>query len=294
MRLNEQIGLALLGQQAERLSSPELRPCTFTRANGPVFYAVAATLLMTARWYALRAQTADAFTAYPAFREWLLEELAPKRLVRVERLREYATITWPELDWTAADDRFNRLLDSNAPPPEACPARRALRQCVAASQTAVFFRCLTRWAEDARLRALAAQIAAEEAEAFARCRALYDETHKQHPLGFRNAWRTVSDAMRAARDVYVQCAFDALITQWGPNAPFPALSYAELTRRIAAAAQAHAELSWQERLVFKPWKEKPRPLAFDVRQRTQPGFRPVLVQDDARRTGVADKGQWRP
>ena len=294
MRLNEQIGLALLGQEAERLGSPALRPCAFTRANGPVFYAIGAALLLTARWYALRARTADAFTAYPAFREWLLEGRATARLARVERLREYVAITWPELDWNAADERFNALLDSNGPLPEPCPTRRALQQCVAASQTAVFFRCLARWVEDARLRSLAGQIAAEEAEAFARYRALYDEAHKQHPLGFRNAWRTVSATMRAARDVYVQCAFDALVAQWGPNAPFPALTYAELTRRIAAATQVHADLSWQERLVFKPWKEKPRPLAFDVRPRTRPGFRPVLAQDSAPRTGVADKGTWRP
>src|SRR5688572_14243984 len=176
MRMNENIGAALLGQSAERLTAPAQRACAFTRANAPMFFAVAASLLVTARWYSLRERSAFSFRDDPALRVWLLQECAPRRLARVQRLREFATITWPELDWPAADERFNRLVDMNVPPIEPTLAQRALAQCTAASQAAVLFRWLAHAAEDARLREIAEGSAADEVDAFGRFRDLYERT----------------------------------------------------------------------------------------------------------------------
>src|SRR5688572_13270568 len=128
MRMNEKIGVALLGQGAERLPGPMQAACAFTRANAPMFFTVGASLLLTARWHSLRERAAYAFRDDPALRVWLLQECAPRRLARVQRLREYATFTWPELDWNAADERFNKLADSNTPPLEPSLAQRVLAQ----------------------------------------------------------------------------------------------------------------------------------------------------------------------
>jgi len=294
MRMNENIGVALLGQGAERLTAPTERACAFTRANAPMFFAVAGSLMLTARWYSLRERAAYGFRDDAGMRVWLLQECAPRRLARVQRLREYTTLTWPELDWNAADERFNKLVDSNAPPLEPTLAQRALAQCTAASQAAVLYRWLAHAAEDARLRAIAERSAAEEGDTFGHFRALYEETRAGRRLGFRPAWRTVRRAMGAARDVHVQCAFDALVAQWGPNAPFPAMTYGELTQRVAVTITAQCALSWLERLIFRPWKEIPRPLAFHVREPKQPGFRPVVMSPCDPWSGVRESARWRP
>ena len=293
MRMNENIGAALLGQNSERLTPPTQRACAFTRANAPMFFAVGGSLLLTARWHSLRERATYAFRDDPGLRVWLLQECAPRRLARVQHLREYATITWPELDWPAADERFNKLVDANTIPIEPTLAQRALAQCTASSQAAVLFRWLAHTTEDARLRAIAERSAAEEIDAFGHFRDLYERTRARR-LGFRAAWRTTRRAMGAARDVHVQSAFDALVAQWGPNAPFPDIAYAELTGRMAAAITGQCALSWIERIIFRPWKEKPRPLAFDGRDRTQPGFRPVLASPVDPWCAVRQKARWQP
>ena len=58
-------------------------------------------------------------------------------------------------------------------------------------------------------------------------------------VGFAAAWRTALGCVRFARDTGVRLAFDALLTQWGPNAPFPAIDYAEFVKRMKSVIERH-------------------------------------------------------
>lgn len=277
MKLDESIGAALIGRSVERLRLPgAFRQCAFVRVNGPIFYAVAAASLLESTAPAFVERACDDFASHKAFCDWLRSTWLPEREARVIKLREYIAVTWPEFDWSAAKDQFRAATAGVVDNPSLILAQKALARCTAVAQSTLFYRCLARWTDDPQLRDLAAGMARQDEEAFARFREVFDAASKQHALGFRAEWRAIAVSVRAARDLHVQSAFDALVAQWGPNAPFSQTPYAEFTARVAAAAFEHLKLGWPERIFFKAWKQPPRPSMPAIRPRKTPGFRAVL------------------
>lgn len=259
-----------------RVSQPSV-PVTFIRSNAVLFYSLGAASLLEALAPKCADRAKSVFANEPDFCDWMRTAWAPRRIARMRRLREYLALTWPEFDSGAACDRFLQVTEAQKSAPPASRAREALARCAAASQSALFYRCLASWAEDVRLRALAGEMAREDESAFARFRTNYETAARIERLGAWTSWRSASARIREARDVYVGSAFNALVAQWGPNAPFAPMAYAELVARVSAMVLRYGCLGWTERVVLRPWTRPPATRSVDSKPRAKTWFKPVFA-----------------
>jgi hypothetical protein len=245
------------------------------RANGPLFYSIAAATLLEADAAAHAQHLLCAFRGNSTFCQWIETEWLPRKLDRARELREYVENTWPELDWNAVRDDYHSTATGRAAGPTA--AHQALARCVAAAQSGVFYRCLARWAEDRRLRDMARRYAHEEALSFAHFRSAYDLQPGEHRLGFVSAWRAAFACVRAARDTHVARAFTALSAQCGPNVAFNVLGYDEFVARMRAVIERYGELGLAERILLGSWKLRSRTIKIEPnRPATPPWFKPLF------------------
>jgi hypothetical protein len=185
---------------------------------------------------------------------------------------------WPEFDWHSSLEHYRTVGcgEGAVAPRRPTAAHEALARCVATAQSGIFYRSLSRWAEDAKLRELAAKMAADEAQSFNHFRSLYDRRLKAQGFGCTAAWLTAIGCVRSARDGHVPRAFNAINAQCAIQVPFPVLEYPEFVRRMGAVIERHGNLGTPERLLFRPWKAQLRLPALDREQRALPWFRPVL------------------
>ena len=230
------------------------------RANAPLFYSLAAASLLEALAPVYAARVRAFFRGDRAFCEWLDTEWLPRRAARARELREYVEKTWPELDWGGAYEHHRAALEGDggmgAHQPTA--AHEALARCVAAAQSGVFYRALSRWADDAALRKAAANMGREDALAFAQFRAAYERRARVERVGLVAAWRTTNACMRNARDLHLSTAFRAICANCSAQVPFPAIDYAEFLGRMRAVIERLGDLGAAERMLFRPWKGRAR------------------------------------
>jgi hypothetical protein len=214
------------------------------------------------------------------FCDWMRTEWLPRKVARAQALREYIENTWPEFDWTMAHEQHGARIEQNggAAPQRATAAHEALARCVGAAQSALFYRCLARWADDTQLREMARAMAQAEAQSFAHFRAAFERRARAERVSFTAAWCTALACVRSTRDTGVRLAFDALVGLWGPNAPFPAIDYPEFVQRMKSVVLRYAQLSLPERVLFGPWKTLPSARIAPTFLPVAKGFRPVLVQ----------------
>jgi hypothetical protein len=249
------------------------------RANGPLFYSIAAASLLEALAPAYSERLRHWFRTDRAFSDWIENEWLPRKATRAAELREYVKKTWPEFDWTAAFEQCRGAVasDGGMGPHRASAAHEALARCVAASESSVFYRSVARWADDPRLREMAASIAHEEALSFSHFRAAYERRARVQRFRFFAAWRATQACMRTAKDLHVANAFRAISAQCGPNVPFPVMDYAECLRRMRAVIEHHGDLGTAERILLRTWKSRPRiPKVQQSQARAVASFRPVL------------------
>lgn len=259
--------------------APRSIQLVLVRANGPLFYSVAAASLLEAAMPLAADRLLHFFGADRALSSWVNTEWLPRKLSRAAELRNYMATVWPEFDWNASLEHYRTSGrgEGASAPRRPTGAHEALARCVATAQSGIFYRSLARWAEDAKLRELAATIAQEEALSFTHFRNLYDRRLKAQGFGCTAAWSTALGCVRSARDGHVPRAFHAINAQCAVQVPFPVLEYPEFVRRMGAVIERHGNLGSPERLLFRPWKAQPRlPAPGGEQQRALPWFRPVL------------------
>jgi hypothetical protein len=245
------------------------------RANGPLFYSIAAAMLLEADVATHAQRLLDFYRSNAPFCAWIETEWLPRKLVRAQELREFVENTWPELDWSAVHDEYHALASRRRAAPSA--AGEVLAGCVAAAQSGVFYRCLARWSDDRRLRDMARRYAHEEACSFAQFQSVYDLQPRTHRLGFLTAWRSAFACVRAARDNHVARAFSALSTQCGANVAFNVLGYEEFIVRMRAVIERYGELGTAERILLGSWKSRPRTLKPEPNRPLTPAwFKPLF------------------
>jgi hypothetical protein len=249
------------------------------RANGPLFYTVTAASLLEsiAPLYAQRllylVRTDVPLT------EWVENEWLPRKAERARMLQEYVERTWPEFDWAAAYEQYRASAEAEGGlgPRRPTAAQELLARCVASAQSGVIYRCLSRWADDPALRAMAASIASDEAQAFAFFRDAYDSRSRLERVSFFRAWRTARACVRAARDIHVPLVFRAITAQCGQRVPFPVLRYSEFLRRMRPVIARYANPGKPERFFFRPWNGRPRIVKVQEKRHGAPEwFKPVL------------------
>ena len=219
------------------------RPVSSSSApTGRFFYSVGAASLLEAFAPLYAERMLHFFRGDQALCDWIRNEWSPRKAARAKALREYIATTWPEFDWCAAHEQYRSAIEQNGGPGphRATAAHEALARCVAAAQSALFYRALARWADDVVLRDMARAMAQEEALSFAYFRAAFERRARVERVGFVAAWRTALSCVRAARDTGVRLAFEAIVAQWGPNTPFPAIDYIEFAKRMKGVIERQA------------------------------------------------------
>src|SRR6185503_13708255 len=129
-------------QQSTRGHTARPVQLVLVRANGPLFYSIAAATLLEADVAAHAQRLLDCFRGNATFCAWIQTEWLPRKLARARELREFVENTWPELDWTAVHEEYHALASCRRA--GASTAREVLAGCVAAAQSGVFYRCLAR------------------------------------------------------------------------------------------------------------------------------------------------------
>jgi hypothetical protein len=147
---------------------------------------------------------------------------------------------------------------------------------VATAQSGIYYRSLARWADDSRLRELAAEMAREEASSFSHFRNVYDRRLRDQGFGCTAAWTTALACVRTARDSQVPRAFHAITSQCSAHVPFPVLEYPEFVARMGSVIERHGNLGTPERVVLRAWKKAPKIRIEQARQRGPASFTPVL------------------
>jgi len=237
------------------------------RANGPLFYSVAAASLLEAAMPVAAERLLHFFGADQAFAQWTRTEWLPRKVARAKQIREYVEATWPEYDWHAGQEQYRAwLAERGAGSHRPTAPHEALARCVATAQTGAFYRSLARWAEDPRLRNLAARIAQEEALSFNHFRALYDGRLRAEGFGCMAAWSTAIGCVRTARDQQVPAAFMSISAHCAAHVPFPVLGYGEFIARMGAVIERHGDLAAPERILLRAWQRGARRLSEQPRQ----------------------------
>ena len=260
---------------------PAHRPMhvVLVRANGPLFYTVAAASLLEAIAPLCARRLIYLARGDAELVRWVDEEWLPRKAARARMLQDYVERTWPEFDWGFAHEQHAAAAaaDGGLGPQRATVAHELLVRCVAAAQSGVIYRCLSRWADDPALRDLAARIAHEEADCFSRFRAAYDEAARIQRFGIASAWRTARACVRTGRDLHLPLVFRAIEAQCGPRVPFPVLRYSEFLRRMRPVIQRYASPGSPERLLFRPWNGRPRVVKVDEKKQRHPDwFKPLF------------------
>ena len=248
------------------------------RANGPLFYSVAAASLLEANMPLAADRLLHFFGSDRALADWVKSEWLPRKMARAAQLREYVAATWPEYDAIGGQEQYRATSgeDGGTGPRRPTGAHEALARCVAAAQGGVFYRSLARWAEDPRLRELARGMAEEEALSFGQFRNLYDRRLRVQGFGCTAAWSTALACVRTARDTQVPRAFDAINSQCAAHVPFPVLDYPEFMMRMGSVIERHGNLGTPERVLFRTWKGRPRARVKQTQHRAPAWFKPVF------------------
>jgi hypothetical protein len=248
------------------------------RANGPLFYSLAAASLLEDGMPLAADRLLHFFGADRVLAQWLKTEWLPRKLARAQQLREYVETTWPEYDWAAGQEQFGAAADAAGGPGPQRPtgAHEALARCVATAQSGIYYRSVARWADDPRLRELAAAMAGEEASSFSHFRNVYDRRLRDQGFGCTAAWTTALACVRTARDNQVPRAFHAISAQCSAHVPFPVLEYPEFVARMGSVIERHGNLGTPERVLLRTWKKAPK-IRVAQAQQSRPGwFKPVF------------------
>ncbi len=248
------------------------------RANGALFYSVAGAALLESGAERSAQRVLHLFAEDPALCRWFTTEWLPRKRERALMLREYVEQTWPEFDFALAMHEYTAAADDERghPPQSPSAAYEALARCLSAAQSALFYGALSRWAEDYRLRELAATFAHEEGLTLTRFRAVYEWTARTSGMRWMGAWVAARRLMRLARDVQLPFVFTCLAAHWRPHAPIADMSYRDFMRRMRGVVRHGGNLGFAERALFAPWARRPRVHVSQGAGRVASWFKPVL------------------
>jgi hypothetical protein len=228
------------------------------RANSALFYSVATASLLETVAPAYAQRLLHLAAADRVLSEWVVKRWLPRKAARAKALQSYVEETWPEFDWNGALEHYRASIESEGGlgPRRATLARELLARCVASAQTSVFYRSLSRWADDRRLREIARGIVQDEAVAFRRFRIMYERSARAEGFGCASSWRTALGCVRASRDTQLPVVFRAIDAQCSAHMPFPMMRHGEFVKRMRAVIERTSEFSTAERVLFNPWRKR--------------------------------------
>jgi hypothetical protein len=260
------------------LPTPKSMKLVLIRANGALFYSVAAAAVLESDAERAAGRMLDVFAADAPFCAWIKSEWLPCRRARARVLRDYIEQTWPEFDFAAALHEYAATSEGERGfgPQRTSAGHEALARCVSASQAALFYGALALWAEDQRLREVASASSQEESGALVRFRAVYERNASAGNMRWLASWFAARRMMRMCRDVQLPFLFACLSAHWRPHAPIAEMSYRDFVRRMRGVVRHRGKPGWAERAVFAPWGRRPRPRAVQS-GRVTAWFKPAVA-----------------
>src|SRR5262245_24066453 len=245
----------------QRGKSDAARARVIVRFNGLMFHSLAAASFLESA-VALQVESLNPVLArHPEARLWLEQVWLPQRAELGRRLREYVEATWPEFDWNTAYEEFQqpRVARARTERRHNGAALEVMARCAVEAQYALFYRGLAKAADEASLRDLAGEAAAAHAMFFDFFRGVFESCKRQERVRIGASWKTLRLAMRTARDVHLQAAFEPLAQNWNGPRTVPELTYGEFVQRMVRFVLRHAPLGHIEQLLFRPWLAVERP-----------------------------------
>jgi hypothetical protein len=248
------------------------------RANGALFHSLAAAALLESHAAVAAERMLRFFGQDEVLAAWITGEWLSGKTARARLLRDYVECTWPEFDFDADLHEFELASggDGGSGPQRPTGAHEALARCLAAAQSALFYRALSRWTEDPGLRALANSFAEDETRSLARFRPAFEQSARTERMGLARAWCAARQFVRSLRDSQLPFAFGRLAPHWRPHAPVAPMQYREFVQRMRRVIWQHGELGLAERVLFAPWARRPRVRAAEQSGQMVAWFRPVL------------------
>jgi hypothetical protein len=259
---------AISNRLPQREKSDQARARAIVRFNGLLFYGLAAASFLETAVPLHATRLAQVFATRPEVGLWLEQAWCPRRAELGRRLCDFVAATWPEFDWSAAYQEFYERYRRGPALAGRVPgaALEALGLCVA---------------DEPALRALAQHAAQVHASGFDYSSALFERCARYERVGLLTAWRAVHASCRAARDFDVRVAFEPLGRHWRGASTVPELGYGDFRMRMAALIERHAALGRTERLLFRPWLARERPVAGPQLPETRHERRPPHAQQPA-------------
>ena len=258
-------------------AAPKSVKLVLVRANGALFYSVAAAALLESAADRGTERMLHLFSGEPALCEWLSKEWLPRKRARAALLREYVEQTWPEFDFAAALHEYAAATDAERGlgPQRPSAAHEALARCLSTAQAALFYGSLSRWAEDRRVRELATVFAQEDSLTLARVRAVFERTARAEGVRSFTAWLAARRLVRQSRDLQLPFVYACLAAHWRPHAPIAEMSYRDFVRRMRSVVRERGNPGFAERALFAPWARRPRPRIAPRTGRIANWFKPV-------------------
>ena len=276
-------GANAITMMGQRKPDGDARRRAMVRLNGMMFYCLGIASFVESTAPLDTGRLVRLSESHPDVRPWLEDVWLPGRAGHGHRFRAYIEANWPEFDWESAYQEFRRAYGSRTASRVGAPGRdlEFVARCVTETTLAVFYRTLTRSADEPELRELTAAAARDHRAYFDYFRSLYDRGRRRAGLGA--ACRTAIESCRSAREVDVAAAFQPLGRHWHGGWVFPELTYPEFLERLARMLKRHARLGAFERLLFRPWLN-PKPV------KTGEPVAPVAAPPAARKSAGAAGG----
>lgn len=206
------------------------------RMNTTLFYCLGAAVLLesAAAAQAARAPAGDVDTT------WLGEKEE-----RARWLRNYVASVWPEFSWAGAC----AAIGAGQGMQDAQMQDAVARAVTGSHHMALFYRALSRIAEDPTLRSVLENIATVEQTR----RDGMTSAAGRGPLTTLRRARFVRRYVEHTRNRVVYRAFDVLQQHWLDTPPFPAIGYDLFLARARVLLTPHLGLGWTQRLLYSGW-----------------------------------------
>ena len=194
------------------------------------------------------------FSGDVALTGWLTDHWQHEEVQHGRALRAYVKAVWPEFDWDASHEKFERAYRSFCTV-EALEPSRALElvaRCVVETGTSTFYRAMHDYVDEPVLRKLLENIKADEAAHYAYFRRYFLTQNEKERKGFAaivgTIWRRLSEVR--GEDTYL--AFKFVQSARHPEKQFDEADWLRYNRTVKRLARRHYPFRMAAKMLIQP------------------------------------------
>jgi hypothetical protein len=186
--------------------------------------------------------------------DWLRLVWLPEERRHGGLTKKYIFRRWPGFDWEGGYATFlayyrPRCEHSLLRP---SPALEALARCVTETETALIYRCISRYTLDPELKALMSAMSKDEVRHYAYFRGVFDHYDSSERNSFWRKANTIVIRSGLVRDEDLALAFSPLNRCWAGRQPFASLNYRQFLAAASRVMRQHFAFVAAKRMLFRP------------------------------------------